>query len=128
MPTAICLGDLDVNVPFGEEGYGTGLCVLFKTGRAALGHPAPPEEMIEVIYAREILEIIHTGKWLRTNSPVPVVVRHDVDGRNSIDKALAQSTSDQGTPSSRGESSNSLQQGHVIWLRLQTVHFGFKGR
>ena len=73
---SFCLGDLDASQPFGEEGAGNGLCVLFRTWRT----PRPPYETIEVWYAREALLIFDVGKSLRTSSWVPVHIRHDEDG------------------------------------------------
>ena len=62
--------------PFGEEGAGHGLRVLFKSWRT----PQPPEETIEVWYAGESLIVVDLGIWLRTDSWVDVVIRHDEDG------------------------------------------------
>ena len=73
---SICLGDLNTTEPFGEEGAGMGLRVLFKTWRT----PSPPHETIEVWYANEALLVVDTGKSLRTASWVPMHVRHDENG------------------------------------------------
>ena len=65
---SVCLGDLNVSQPFGEEGAGIGLRVLFKTWRT----PSPPYETIEVWYNEESLLVIDVGKRLRSSSWVPV--------------------------------------------------------
>ena len=77
---SVCLGDLNASQPFGEEGQGLGLRVLFKSDRVN----SPPEESIEVWYDGEQLLMVPLGKWLRTNSWVPVVIRHDEDGLVSL--------------------------------------------